>query len=193
MVRASIFVRLFLLVLVGCSQKNLDGMFSCSTRCQGEKLSISVNGWHSGIVLPRELFPEFSYTDAPYLEFGWGDADFYPHRGFSISKGIKALFFSSGSVIQVVPTYSPESIVLYVDDLRPIRDAIVKEFKSFEPLGPSLYGQGHFYQGNRAFSPMFSCNTWVAKILSSCIEDSDLIRVSGLYSQIEKLKSCPKP
>jgi hypothetical protein len=38
-------------------------------------------------------------------------------------------------VIQVVPTYSPESIVLHVDDLGPTREAIIKEFKSFEPLG----------------------------------------------------------
>jgi hypothetical protein len=45
-------------------------------------------------VIPRELFLEFPHTDAQDLEFGWGDEDFYPHRGFSISDGINALFFS---------------------------------------------------------------------------------------------------
>ena len=43
------------------------------------------NGWHTAIVMPRDkaaatgLLPEAAdFPDAAYLEFGWGDRDYYP-------------------------------------------------------------------------------------------------------------------
>ena len=67
-----------------------------------------VDRWHAGVVIkisdiPGDLVPERrDFPEAEYLEFGWGDWDFYQARGFNLGYAFKALLFPSKSVLHVV-------------------------------------------------------------------------------------------
>lgn len=67
-----------------------------------------VDRWHAGIVLKRSEIPEGvlperrDFPDAEYLEFGWGEWDFYQTVDFKLWQALKALFVPSRSVLHVV-------------------------------------------------------------------------------------------
>jgi hypothetical protein len=70
-------------------------------------LFVAGHARHTGIVVDRRDFdpvlnaqsPEFLAKD--WLEFGWGDADFYQADGEGILLGLKALFLSGAAVVHV--------------------------------------------------------------------------------------------
>ncbi|MGH8652274.1 MAG: DUF2459 domain-containing protein, partial [Gammaproteobacteria bacterium] len=69
--------------------------------------------WHAGVVIkisdiPGDLVPEsHAFPEADYLEFGWGDWDFYQAPSFNVGYAIKALLFPTKSVLHVVGFSGP--------------------------------------------------------------------------------------
>ncbi len=147
-----------------------------------------VDSWHAGIVLKQSEIPEGvlperrDFPDAEYLEFGWGDWDFYQTVDWNLLQAFNALFVPSKSVLHVVGfsgavvRHAPYrevlefkiseegfgGLVAYIDQsfARAGREAVA-------PLGPGLFGDSRFYPANGQFHLFNTCNTWAARALQA--------------------------
>lgn len=146
------------------------------------------HGWHTGLVVPASdlntLVPELaSRFGAPaFYEIGWGDKGFYQAQDVTTGLALRAMFWSSGSVVNVVsvprsPEISfPESQTLTVC-LTPTQIGHLEQFivssLAHDPagrvvdLGEGIYGDSQFYDGVGRYSALNTCNKWTAKGLKS--------------------------
>ena len=66
------------------------------------------SAWHAAIVLRKgdiasDIVPELAdFPSAQFVEFSWGDKDYFPNPDAGVFAGLKAAFWSSGSVVHVV-------------------------------------------------------------------------------------------
>ncbi len=73
-----------------------------------KSVSIVHNSWHAAIVLRKSdlaerTMPELAdFPAAQFIEFSWGDKDYFPDPQSGIFGAIKAAMWSSGSVIHLV-------------------------------------------------------------------------------------------
>lgn len=166
------------------------------------------HGWHTGIVikraeLPVSLLPERrDFPEAEYLEFGWGDREFYQTPAFSLALALKAAFMSSGSVLHVagfgseVTHYFPASEIVEFKLSRQGFERLVgyihESFaragpEALAPLGPGLYGESQFYRARGTFHLLNTCNTWAAKALAAAgYPLSPANMADGLMSQARR-------
>ncbi|MGH8614630.1 MAG: DUF2459 domain-containing protein [Gammaproteobacteria bacterium] len=169
-------------------------------------LYLVVDSWHAGVVIkradiPGELLPERrDFPEAEYLEFAWGDWDFYQAPKFNLGYALKALFFPTKSVLHVVGfrgpvvRYAPyrELIELHLSTRRLERlvGYIDETFArggtgAVAPLGPGLYGDSRFYPARGKFHLFNTCNTWAAGALQAAgYPISPAITVDALVSQV---------
>ncbi len=147
---------------------------------------VSSISWHTGILVPAYSLPDsiwsegHDYRDAPYLEIGWGDADFYPHDGFNLRIALKAAFWPTSSVLHVNPIN--RKIEEYYVDTNVVRMEIndeqlhnlclflVKEFALDEngkiiPAAPGIYSGSHFYKGSSSYYFPNNSNVWAARAI----------------------------
>lgn len=143
---------------------------------------------HAGIVVDRRDFdpvrsiatPEFLARD--WLEFGWGDADFYQAKGESVLLGLKALFLPTGAVVHVHGFNGPPAVNFPKSEVIELRltaggyarlmDFIRASFARdadgrARVLGAGLYGLSRFYDGTGTYSMFYTCNTWAAEALAA--------------------------
>ena len=142
------------------------------------------HGWHAGIVfkradIPAGIWPQHNdFSDAEYLEVGWGDKDYYmtpsPHMGITLKAGL----LPTASVLHIVgfngsvTRYFAHSEVIRVE----LSEAGFQRFCSYlensyaldeagrsQPLGPSLYGAGQFYLSRESYHAFNTCNVWTAR------------------------------
>ncbi len=174
-----------------------------------EKTIFLVNhGWHAGIVLkqsdiPSSLWPESKdFSNARYIEVGWGDKDYYqtpdPHLGIAI----KAILWPTPSVLHIVSfdkavtSYFPVSEIIKIRLAnegfeRMIRYIAASHYKApdgtSKAIAKGLYGDSQFYLSGETYLLIKTCNAWTAKALSiagSPISSTFIITVEGLMSQI---------
>lgn len=142
-------------------------------------------GVHANLVIPYEAFAfappalgELIRRKGPaaFIEIGWGDRGFYMEAGdwggLNAPIIARALFIPSPGVMQIVPLgASPEAFLpanrfvrlsLTPGQLRTLLAELAEAMASFEPIGPSLYGHGHFYPARERYHIFFTCNNWVA-------------------------------
>jgi uncharacterized protein (TIGR02117 family) len=158
-------------------------------------------GWHTGIIISSQEFQRRSKLKLPdlvnsnFVEFGWGDREFYQSSRYSSAAAIKAALFSSGSVVHVVQINQPAlyfsrldviELGLSSDQLDSLVTYISSSFASqpageLRALGLALYGQGHFYEATGSFSLARTCNSWTAEALikAGCLNESSLIQRSS--------------
>ena len=73
-----------------------------------KSVSIVHNSWHAAIVLRKsdlveKTMPELAdFPAAQFIEFSWGDKDYFPDPQSGVFGAIKAALWSSGSVIHLV-------------------------------------------------------------------------------------------
>lgn len=174
---------------------------------------------HAGIIVDRRDFdpvhsigaPEFRGKD--WLEFGWGDADFYQKEGESLLLGLKALFLPTGSVMHVHGfNGSPaanfpktEIVALHLTDagyarlLDFLRASFARDADGkARPLGAGLYGLSRFYAATGTYSLLNTCNTWSARALAAGgfpIDPADVGTVDQFMALVRGKKSaaCPGP
>ena len=67
------------------------------------------SAWHAAIVLRKGDIPSdgragarVDFPSAQFVEFSWGDKDYFPNPDAGVFAGLKAAFWSSGSVVHVV-------------------------------------------------------------------------------------------
>jgi len=97
----------FFLLLPSVDQAAAD--WACTAGEAGCKSVFIVHGgWHAAIVLysadiSQPVIPEIvDFPQARFIEFSWGDKDYFPHPDAGVLTAIKAAFWSSGSVLHLV-------------------------------------------------------------------------------------------
>jgi len=144
------------------------------------------HGWHTGLVLARSsiarglLSEQDHFPAAPYLELGWGDADFYRAPDAGVWLAIRAAVFSRDSVLHVVGLPTRPETAFAAEDVVEIRlsrpgfDALARFVDgSFDragqpaasPQGRGLYGDSVFYPARGRYHLLNTCNTWIAEAL----------------------------
>jgi uncharacterized protein (TIGR02117 family) len=145
-------------------------------------------GWHTGLVvrradIPKDLVPESAdFPRSTYLEFGWGDRDYYQSREDSVWLALKAALVPSPSVMHVAGfdeppgRYFDAETTLRIDLPEPaFRNLLAYLHHSFDrrgasrapPLGLGLYGDSRFYEARGQFHLFENCNVWTARALKA--------------------------
>jgi uncharacterized protein (TIGR02117 family) len=153
-----------------------------------EKFFVVHDDWHSAIVvstadLSADVLPEIGdFPGAEYLEFSWGDRDYFPHPAPGVGLALKAALWSSGSIIHVVglrgtPADSYPNAEIITIALPPARFHRLMQFVSdtFSRSHPKIPGEAlpglspnaRFYLAQGKFSIFRTCNTWVAEALQA--------------------------
>lgn len=194
---------------VSCVSADHDSQHA-STSDPTTSLYLINGGWHTGVAVRtsdldapvREVLPEASVF--PWLELGWGDRDFYLASGYSYWLAIRAAFFSSGTVLQVVGFFdTPER---YFRDNQVIRAEVEAskmaelsaqvsstlardESGKLKRVADSLYGSGSFYEANGRFSILHTCNSWASETIAAagCNIHPGVLRASSLVREMKKL------
>jgi uncharacterized protein (TIGR02117 family) len=151
-----------------------------------ERVWVVDHGWHAGLVLARSSIPpgllpeQDDFPAAQYLEFGWGDADFYQTRDAGVALAIRAAVLSKASVLHVVGLPTRPKQVFATGDVvevrlsRPGFEALVRFVdgsfdregqRAASPRGPGLYGDSAFYSARGRYHLLYTCNTWIADAL----------------------------
>ncbi len=149
---------------------------------------VTSNGWHSSIVLARAdvapgRIPEAAdVPQARFLEFGWGDADYYPAQDPGIGLALAALLAPTPSVVHMAglavdparryPTAEVIALSLDAPGLARLVDFIHATFRRqgrprAAATGPGLYADSRFYPAVGRFHLMNTCNTWTARALAA--------------------------
>lgn len=152
------------------------------------RVLVTTNGWHSGIVLaradlPPEILPERAdFPDAAFIEFGWGDAEYYPAPRPSLGMAFAAAFPGPALMhvsglpshpAQVFPTVAVLTLPLRPEQMQPLVAAIAASFaragaaRAQPTASPGLYAFSRFYPATGRFHAFNTCNTWTARILAS--------------------------
>lgn len=181
--RVRVFVVLLTALLLGCAAPP-KGLFPPGANQTVRTIYLVSHGWHAGIVLrradiPMTIWPEHNeFSEAEYLEIGWGDKDYYmtPEPNFGIM--LKAGLLPTASVLHVigfngaVTRYFPHSEVIRLDlsetGFEQLCSYLANSFSRDEAghsqsLGPSLYGDGRFYLSRENYHAFNTCNVWTAR------------------------------
>ncbi len=179
-----------------------------------KSVSIVHNSWHAAIVLRSsdlvKTMPELAdFPAAQFIEFSWGDKDYFPDPQSGIFGAIKAAMWSSGSVIHLVGftdtvenfyrgatitelRLSPaayERMVDYIDE------TFLREQSSGRArAAPGLFSSSRFYPARRSFSLLRTCNTWVAEALEQAglsMSPAFVITAGNLQSRLSAIKPMP--
>ena len=193
-------------LLNGCSSVPVER--ESRAGCESPRaLYVVSHGWHTGIIVGRNdlvrLLPPLSrdFGHDGYVEVGWGDELFYRSGTGTPGLALRALFWSTSSVLHVVPFAGPprdyfqksEIVEVWVDQAGYAAAlAFIAESFTRAPdggvlrLGPSLYGGGGFYRAEGSFGAFNTCNTWVARALerAGTTVSSTTLTAEGLLSQL---------
>jgi uncharacterized protein (TIGR02117 family) len=208
--------RILLIVCFAWACSNLVA----ETRLRGEeKLVKSVfvvhDAWHAAIVIRKSdaslsALPELrDFPSAEYLEFSWGDRDYFPAPDPGPGLAFKAAFWSSGSILHVVgfkdavakayPGAEIIEIPLSEEDFQQLVKFISETFSRPHPPAPAeaqpgLFANSRFYAAEGRFSILKTCNTWVAEALKAAglpISPGYVITAGNLGSQLRSLARQP--
>lgn len=201
----AVVLAVLLAVLIAAPAFGQSPAASCRT------IHVVDNGWHTGIIIPARDFAPTRFLGSDYfkgkdwLEFGWGDAEFYQSKETSVGLALRALLWPTETVMHVygfngVPTrvFGKNKVVtlrLSEPGYRKLLDGLRGGFARdadgrVMPLKRGLYGRSHFYQGTGSYSAMRTCNTWIAEVLAAggvAIDPDDAARVSDVMWQLRRL------
>ena len=146
------------------------------------------HGWHTGFVVHaseiQKEIPELKqrFGNAPYIEFGWGDKEFYQANEITPDITLKAIFLPTESVLHAVAVSSEadkyfkhsevHKFCLEDLELKSLVDFISNSFyrdesRNILKLNHGIYGDSQFYKAKGNFHIFNTCNKWTAKGLES--------------------------
>ncbi len=180
---------LVFLMLIACSSKPNVIKPDEEIIITGEQEIFVVNhDWHTGFVIPAKriqvMLPELGkrFGNTPYMEFGWGDKDFYQAQEITTALTFRAIFLPTESVVHVVAVpdkvneYFPKSEIAklcisnraYSSLIRFISNSFLKNDKDqITRLKIGIYGNSQFYKGAGHYYLKNTCNEWTARGLAS--------------------------
>jgi uncharacterized protein (TIGR02117 family) len=157
--------------------------------------------------LPGALFPELvDFPGADFIEFSWGDRDYFPDPDSGIWLALRAAFWSRGSVLHVVgfndsiAAFYPRAEIVALQLGEPAYQQVIGYLSaSFAraagavraPARPGLYAYSRFYPAMGKFSVLRTCNTWVAQALAAGgipVSPGAVITASQLGAELEQLR-----
>lgn len=173
---------------------------------------VVVHGWHAGVAIAREdiatpVWPEaLEFSDADYIEAGWGDRDYYPAREFRLSFALRALFLRTPSVLHLVGIRDPVACFPARDilELRVARasverlvDYVARSHARDEAgrgivVAQGVYGGGRFYLSKESYHLFRTSNVWLARGLREAgipVIPGLAFSSTGLMSQLRELDS----
>jgi uncharacterized protein (TIGR02117 family) len=173
------------------------------------------DSWHAAIVLrkddlPTRAVPELAdFSEARFIEFSWGDKDYFPDPNSGFSMAVRAAFWSRGSVLHLVGfeenvgTFYPGSKVVELTLSAPAYNRLVTflsdSFSRLPEKGRAtarggLYPYSRFYPSTGKFSLMNTCNTWVADALETAglpVSAGFVITAGQLSEQLNQVFQIP--
>jgi uncharacterized protein (TIGR02117 family) len=218
MTLSPVFVRpilaIFVLCAVGtCSAAQTATTWTCvpaETQCRS--LFIVHNFWHAAIVLSKAdlvdaALPELAdFPTARFIEFSWGDKDYFPDPNAGLLTALKAAFWSGGSVLHLVgfsenvESFYRGAEVAELSLSAPAYARLVEYLsRSFArspdsgraPASPGLFSYSRFYPSTEKFSVMKTCNSWIASALEFAglpVSPGLVLTAAQLGEQIDKIK-----
>lgn len=144
------------------------------------------HGWHTGVMVDaasaQQRIPQLAqrFPGVAWLEFGWGNRDFYEADEAGVLLALRAIF-PGETVVHVVGLYekpfdylgSAGAARLCIDEaqLAALLDFLAASFE-FTPSGEPLpRGRAHamsqFYNGAGSYHLANTCNVWTARALQS--------------------------
>lgn len=171
------------------------------------------HGWHTGFVVPsssiQQTIPELKHRfgNTPYIEFGWGDKEFYQADEITPGVTLKAIFLPTDSVVHVVAVtrkadkyfkYSEvEKFCLADSEFKSLIEFISSSFYRDESdkilkLNHGIYGNSQFYRAKDNFHIFNTCNKWTAKGLESAgmkISTTFKLTAGSIMSYLSREKS----
>jgi uncharacterized protein (TIGR02117 family) len=183
-----IFIAICLIFVSACSTKPHIVKHTDIKVTSNKEIYIVSHGWHTGFVVPAEAIlkqlPQLKdrFKNTPYIEFGWGDRDFYQAQEITSGLTIQAIFWPTESVIHAVaiperadiyfPNSDVEVICLKTDQYSLLISFIENSFykdknNKIIKLKNGTYGNSQFYKGEGDYYLMNTCNKWTAKGLKS--------------------------
>ncbi|MHA1530132.1 MAG: DUF2459 domain-containing protein [Alphaproteobacteria bacterium] len=172
---------------------------------------VASNGWHSSIIVARASVPPgrlpemADFPEVRFLEFGWGDAVYYPARHTTLGMTLRAALVPTPAVVHVVglkaepASSSPEAEVVSLpidgNNFRRLVDFIDASFERAgaaraAATGPGLYPTSRFYPAKGRFHLFNTCNTWTARALAAAgfdVSASGTFRAEALMRQVRAL------
>ncbi len=172
---------------------------------------VTSNGWHTGIVLSRDMLPPgpipetADFPEAAYLEFGWGDREYYPSPQPSMSMALSAALTPTPAVMHLAGLPRPpqehyrEAEVLAMRLSAAALARLITEIDlSFdrpqggrgEALARGLYRDSWFYPAHGRFHLFNTCNNWTARMLSAAgvgVSLSGVLTAEDLMGRLRNL------
>jgi uncharacterized protein (TIGR02117 family) len=162
------------------------GAPDCPPLSAGKARTVSIVklGWHAGIALPARAIdlntlPEAAdFARADYLEFGWGERDYYMAQRPSLWDGAAALLWRSSAVIHVaavagsVSSFFPGARITKLEIgeegfaklVRYVADSFERGgLPKAAPLAVGKYPDSRFYAARGKFSVCNTCNVWLER------------------------------
>jgi len=180
-----------------------------------KSVTIVHNSWHAAIVLRKsdlaeQIMPELAdFPAARFIEFSWGDKDYFPDPASGTFGAIKAALWSGGSVMHLVGfadtvehfyrgasiTELRLSAAAYGRMVDYINETFAREKSSDRArAAPGLFLYSRFYPASRSFSLLRTCNTWVAEALELAglpISSGLVFTAGNLQSQLVAAQAAP--
>lgn len=173
---------------------------------------VTSNGWHTDITvaradIPADLIPERAdFPAARYLQFGWGDANYYatPDPGLGTTLGAAfpgpAVMHVAGLAVrpseafrdieEVALTLSADSFARLVAYLHASFDRGNEQ--RAQSTGRGVYAFSLFYTATGEFHLFNTCNTWTATALQTAgvrISADGVQRADDVMEQLREPKS----
>ena len=184
-----IFLVIILILFSGCSSKPYVVQYSEGTSTTGgHEIYVVSHGWHTGFVVPagdiQARLPQLKerFGDIPYLEFGWGDENFYQAKEITTGLALRAILWPTDTVIHAVavpknanehfPNSEVEKLCLsdgaFLSLISFISNSFDKDKKGkILELRNGSSDRSQFYQSVGDYYLMNTCNKWTAKGLKS--------------------------
>ena len=201
-----------LLVLVACAQPLHQELLKDAGPVSAVNEVWLVNhGWHTGLVVAAENLNQRlpvlrqRFPAAQYYEVGWGDQEFYPAGEASSGLALRALLYSSGSVLHLVGfTGRSGQVFTGLEQYRlclneagygRLLDYVAATFlrggsQEIVALGRGLYGDSQFYRARGQFSWRFTCNSWTAVALRQAgLAVPELTTASTLMAVVAEIEA----
>lgn len=159
------------------------GLFPPTPNAKTRTIYLVQHDWHSGLAWAQRSSENFGvkeWKDAPYVEVGWGDRQFYFAGDKSIISLIRAAFVPSESAIHVVsfaeppekffqfPVFKIEVSELGFQNLFAyVKNTFAQDENGdrLPAIGNGQYGTSSFYAAVPKYFSAFNCNTWAAEAL----------------------------
>ncbi|HXV25169.1 MAG TPA: DUF2459 domain-containing protein [Alphaproteobacteria bacterium] len=166
------------------------------------------HGWHTGIAIARNGLPAgqvpeaADFPGARFLEFGWGDRDFYIASRPTFLMALDAALTPSAAVMHIVGfVETPQklyrerevlAVALSSMELELMIAQIDAEFDRStggQPVAIAGDSVSRFYPAHGQFHLFNTCNTWVARMLAAAglpLSPSGVVTADDLMDRLSQ-------